>query len=175
MVTVPKFISCYFHGCTINPNTVHALFHSTWCMPHVENSPAAQTQCPCSVSISHSPRLRWPGATEESRQEVFRMMTQMTQMTLKARSKWQVHWCSAVDAVVQIEVICFYFMPWESTEQLSFIIMKEATSIHRRPDLKVSKPSTSLAWQVFRPCLASDCLRQMSIRDIPRLKSRRKL
>jgi hypothetical protein len=30
-------------------------------------------------------------------------------------------------------------MPWESTEQLSFIIMKEATSIHRRPDLKVSK------------------------------------
>lgn len=74
----------------------HMVHASCW------NSPAAQTQCPCSVSISHSPRLRWPGATEESRQEVFRMMTQMTQMTLQARSKWQVHlmlscWCCCAD------------------------------------------------------------------------------
>lgn len=29
---------------------------------------------------------------------------------------------------------------------------------------------TQMTLKVFRPCLASDCLRQMSIRDIPRLK-----
>ena len=33
---------------------------------------------------------------------------------------------------------CFYFMPQESIEQVSFV-MKETTSIHRRPDLMVCK------------------------------------
>ena len=101
------------------------------------------------------------GATEESRQEVFRMMT------LKALSKSI--WCSGdwfhfVSISCHKKALSRFPLSWK--RQLPFTGDQTWWS---------AKPSTSLAWQVFRPCLASDCLRQMSIRDIPWLKEKETL